>query len=80
MYYFGITSMNHIKALREKTGLSQEGFGALLGLSQGAIGHYENNRRTPGLDECRAIVRAFNEQGLAVTLDDVFPPKEKQAA
>jgi transcriptional regulator with XRE-family HTH domain len=33
-------------ALRQRLGLTQAEFGALLGISQGAVGHYETGRRT----------------------------------
>lgn len=69
--------MNRIKECREQVSLTQALLAQRLGLSQGAIAHYENNKRTPELDLCRDIVSVFIEKGLTVTLDDVFPPKEK---
>lgn len=66
--------MSNIKAIREKAGVTQAALAKTLGLTQGAIAHYENERRKPGLDECRKIVDALNSSGAAVTLDDVFPP------
>lgn len=73
--------MNHIKELRCELGMTQGVLASALGVTQGAITHYENNRRTPDIDMCRGIVSVFNKNGANVTLDDVFPPKEqKQAA
>ena len=69
--------MNRIKEFRELAVMTQEALANELGLSQGAVAHYENGKRTPDLDVCRNIVSVFIEKGLTVTLDDVFPPKEK---
>lgn len=66
--------MSNMKTIREKVGVTQASLAKTVGLSQGAIAHYENERRKPGLDECRRIVDALNFIGAAVTLDDVFPP------
>jgi putative transcriptional regulator len=66
--------MSNMKAVREKAGVTQAGLAEAVGLTQGAIAHYENERRKPGLDECRRIVAALNLSGARVTLDDVFPP------
>ncbi|MFW9099589.1 helix-turn-helix transcriptional regulator [Pseudomonas sp. P4795] len=66
--------MSNMKSIREKVGVTQAALAKTVGLTQGAIAHYENERRKPGLDECRRIVDALNTSGAAVTLDDVFPP------
>lgn len=66
--------MSNMKSIREKVGVTQAALAKTVGLTQGAIAHYENERRKPGLDECRRIVDALNSSGAAVTLDDVFPP------
>lgn len=66
--------MSNMKAIREKTGVTQAALAKTVGLTQGAIAHYENDRRKPGLEECRRIVSALNASGADVTLDDVFPP------
>jgi len=69
-----------MKEFREQAEMTQETLAQELRLSQGAIAHYENGKRTPDLDVCRNIVAVFVDVGIDVTLDDVFPPKEKQAA
>ena len=71
--------MSNMKTIREKVGVTQASLAKTVGLTQGAIAHYENERRKPGLDECRRIVDALNSKGAAVTLDDVFPPTPIQA-
>jgi putative transcriptional regulator len=70
--------MNCIKAFRNQANMTQEDLASALSLTQGAITHYENGRRTPDLDLCRKIVSVFIEKGLNATLDAVFPPKEEQ--
>ncbi|HDR1353508.1 TPA: helix-turn-helix transcriptional regulator [Pasteurella multocida] len=44
-----------------------------MNLTQGALGHYESGRRTPDLKTARKIVFALNKNGVACSLDDVFP-------
>jgi putative transcriptional regulator len=70
--------MSNMKAVREKAGITQTVLAKTVGLTQGAIAHYEADRRKPGLDECRRIVAALNLFGASVTLDDVFPPAKFQ--
>ncbi len=72
--------MNTIKEIRDSLGLTQSDLANELGITQGSVNHYENNRRTPDIDMCREIVAALNKNGASVALDDVFPPKEEQAA
>lgn len=64
-----------LKTIRKAINVSQSCLAKRVGCSQGAIGHYENKRRIPNLDTCRALVRALNELGAEVELDDVFPPE-----
>ena len=77
--------MSNLKKLREKAQTTQTALAALVGMTQGAIAHYENGRRVPGLSECRLIVTALNTLGVTCSLDDVFPvsdlaPHKKNAA
>lgn len=44
-----------------------------VGITQGALGHYEQGRRKPSLAMARKLVRVLNEFGGNVTIDDVFP-------
>lgn len=71
--------MSNIKSIRERLRMTQAALAGEVGVTQGAIAHYENDRRKPGLDECRSIVAAFNRKGAAVTLDEVFPPIAEQS-
>jgi len=73
--------MNQLKKYRRARRLTQLQVAEHFGLSQGAIAHYEDGRRTPDLELCRAIVRFFSEIGPVCTIDDVFPPAgETEAA
>lgn len=72
--------MSNIKTIRESLRMTQAALADSVGVTQGAIAHYENERRKPGLDECRRIVSALNERGACVTLDEVFPPTESLSA
>lgn len=65
--------MSGMKTIREQAGITQAALAAFLGLTQGAIAHYENGRRTPSLSECRRIVNALNELGAKCNLENAFP-------
>jgi putative transcriptional regulator len=72
--------MSNIKTIRESLRMTQAALADSVGVTQSAIAHYENERRKPGLDECRRIVTALNNSGAAVTLDEVFPPSQSLSA
>lgn len=65
--------MNKISEYRKATNLTQGKLAQLVNLTQGALGHYESGRRTPNLKTARKIVLVLNQQGVACSLDDVFP-------
>lgn len=65
--------MNQIKKSREKFGITQKALCEQLGWQQSRLSNYETGRRTPGLSDARAIVRALNSLGAKVDLDFVFP-------
>lgn len=72
--------MCNLKAVREKAGITQAALAESIGMTQGAIAHYETGRRRPGLDECRLIIAALRDRGVECNLDDVFPAKPGEAA
>lgn len=65
--------MSNLKATRERVGLTQSALASAVRMTQGAIAHYENGRRQPGLSACRKILDALNAKGADCSLDDVFP-------
>lgn len=67
--------MSSMKTIREKAGVTQALLAQLIGVTQGAIAHYESGRRKPALEECRRIVAELNARGAQASLDDVFPPE-----
>ncbi|CAK6616192.1 helix-turn-helix transcriptional regulator [Providencia stuartii] len=67
--------MNYISRYRKKLGLTQTDLAKELGCTKGNISHYENGRRKADLEVCRKLVRFFNNNGINVTIDDIFPPK-----
>ena len=40
--------MSNMKTIRETVGITQAALALAVGLTQGAIAHYENDRRKPG--------------------------------
>lgn len=65
--------MSNLKKIRKRLGISQSVVAVSVGVSQGAIGHYENGRRTPDIEMCWKIVSTLNSLGAKCTVDDVFP-------
>lgn len=73
--------MNKIKHYRMTAGLTQEDLGRLSKVGgQSTVANYEAGVRTPDLKACRAITSVFHDYGLSVSIDDVFPPTESDAA
>lgn len=72
--------MSNLKKFREAAKVTQADLGARVNMTQGAIAHYENGRRTPGLNEARLLVSALNALGVKCTLDTVFPAADAAAA
>ncbi|MCU9809307.1 helix-turn-helix domain-containing protein [Paraclostridium sp. AKS46] len=50
---------NHLKQLRESTGLSQVDLAKIIGVSPSTIGMYEQGRRTPDLEVLTEIATHF---------------------
>lgn len=71
--FFGVKKMNRISEFRKSINLTQQEFSARLNLTQGALAHYENGRRTPTVKMARLIVDTLNENGASVSIDEVFP-------
>lgn len=65
--------MNKLMLFRQQSGLTQSEMANAVGITQGALGHYEQGRRKPSLAMARKLVRVLNEFGGNVTIDDVFP-------
>ena len=59
--------MHRIKELREAKGLTQEAFGALLGVNQSTIASWESGKKSPTLANMVKIADA-----LGVSLDEAM--------
>ncbi|WP_426576749.1 helix-turn-helix transcriptional regulator [Xenorhabdus stockiae] len=70
--------MNQIKKIRVGLGVTRKKLAEKVGCTPGAIGHYESGRRTPDLAVSRTIIAALGELGAEITLDEVFPPPERE--
>lgn len=68
--------MNNIAKGRKHLGISQAKLAGTLGWGASRIANYELGIRTPSLNDCRLIVLAFQKQGLACSLDDIFPTEK----
>lgn len=72
--------MSSLKHFREKAKVTQAALAERVGMTQGAIAHYENGRRTPGLAESRRLMVALNDLGVNCSLDELFPVTPKKSA
>lgn len=52
--------MTAIRKLRKAKGFSQLEFAMALGVTQGAVSHWENGRRKPGIDDLAKIAQLLN--------------------
>ncbi len=59
-----------IKLFRKTIGMTQQEFGALLGVTQGAVSHWERGASRPSGVQARVIITLSN--GL-VTLEEIYP-------
>lgn len=66
--------MNNLRTIRKRLGMTQEELAQEVGLTKGAIGHYENGRREPSVTQCRGLLAVFNKHGESMGIDDIFPP------
>lgn len=59
--------MCNIKIARERAGITQESLAKLLGVTQGAVAHWENGYSAPTASKIPAIAAA-----LGCTVNDLF--------
>lgn len=67
--------MNNLKKLRKQAGISQSTLASTLGVSQGAVAHYEKGIRRLNVDSAKKIIEALNAQGIDCAFEDIFPVK-----
>lgn len=65
--------MNRLKELRQSAGITQAELAEAMGLSQGAIAHYEKGFRGMKAVSIQKLLRVFSEKGVECTFEDVFP-------
>lgn len=66
---------NNIRALRKKTGLTQEQLAEKIGISQVHLGRLENNARSMDLEQVENIAKALGVQPLDI-LPQAWQPEE----
>lgn len=52
--------MTAIRRLREERGLSQQELATAIGVTQGAVSHWENGLRKPAIDDMVKMATLFN--------------------
>ncbi|MBV1842735.1 helix-turn-helix transcriptional regulator [Photobacterium ganghwense] len=70
--------MSNIKAIRTSINASQDELAEHVGVTQGAIAHFEKGIRTPNIKMCWRIVEALNRMGANCSFEDVFPTPSAQ--
>ncbi|HAK1937783.1 TPA: helix-turn-helix transcriptional regulator [Salmonella enterica] len=68
--------MNRLKELRQLAGMTQTELAEAMGLSQGAIAHYEKGFRGMKAMRIQKLLGILSEKGVACTFEDVFPSKK----
>lgn len=72
--------MNIFQSTREALNLSQEELGTGLGLSQGAISHWECDRTTPTPEQARKLIEFAVARGVKLSFDDIYAATAKGEA
>lgn len=70
----------NIKTFRTEQKLTQAEFAEKLGLTQGAISHYENGRRPLDKPVADKIIAYAGSVGVELTYNDVFSEAADEAA
>lgn len=65
--------MNNLKKLRKQAGISQSALASALGVSQGAVAHYEKGIRRVNVEGAKKIIETLNNQGIDCVFEDLFP-------
>jgi DNA-binding XRE family transcriptional regulator len=63
--WLGVLGPEVIRDCREQAGFSANGLDERCGVSNGCVGRWEKGRISPGLDNCRALRRVFEDAGVA---------------
>lgn len=71
--------MNNLKKLRKQAGISQSTLASALGVSQGAVAHYEKGIRRLNVDSAKKIIETLNSQGIDCAFEDIFPLEDSKA-
>lgn len=65
--------MNRLKELRNEAGLSQAALAKAMGVSQGAIAHYEKGFRGLKANSITKLLQVLSKHGVDCTFEDIFP-------
>lgn len=66
----------NFKKIRLKLRMTRNQMAKQLDRSVGAISHYENGIRTPPMYIFQKIVLLGRKKGIAVKLNDIYPPRK----
>lgn len=69
----GVSIKNHIRALRNENGMTQEQLGEIIGVSRQSVIAIETMKYNPSLELAFKIAKAFHMQ-----IEDVFVFEEKE--
>lgn len=70
---------DNLKKLRQEKGLRQKDLAKIIGVSSGAIGMYENNKRAPDFETLKKIAKYF-QVSTDYLLDIIDDPAEVKLA
>lgn len=69
--------MSRIKAIREQLQMTQAELAAVIGCTQGNVGHYERGQTVPP-EMARRLIRYARSKGLPIDWQDVYGPVDPE--
>ena len=70
--------MSHVKAIRERLGLTQAALAEALGCTQGNVWHYEQGQTVPP-DAAKKLITFAAARGVHLTYEDIYGPADEAA-
>lgn len=72
-------SINTVRSIRERLGVTQAALAAGIGVTQGNVSLYERGQTIPPR-VAGALIQFAASRGVQITFDDIYSPRAEQAA
>ena len=67
-------TMNNIKNIRERLGVTQTALAQRIGCTQGNVWHYENKNQTIPPNVAKLLIAFAAERGIQIGYEDIYGP------